>query len=178
MKEKKKGGREEGDKIFSFGSGSKLTFKSCDIQSKVIDIINKETALEIIYLMKGSIAWALIADTTPNVSKHEQLSLCVWVVSNSGNVHEHSLFCTRALSTTAVELLNHIADELERLTVAYGNLRRFNMSRRYNGLQAKFKKLAGEEHIIFVQFYVHTLNLVLGDPANGSLDVAKLFENL
>ena len=53
------------------------------------------------------------------------------------------------------------------------------MSRRYNGLQAKFKKLAGEEHIIFVQFYyVHTLNLVLGDPANGSLDVAKLFENL
>ena len=77
MKEKKKVGREEGDKIFSFGSGSKLTFKSCDIQSKVIDIINKETALEIIYLMKGSIAWALIADTTPNVSKHEQLSLCV-----------------------------------------------------------------------------------------------------
>ena len=78
MKEKKeRGGGEEGDKMFRFGSGSKLTFKSCDIQSKVIDIINKETALEIIYLMKGSIAWALIADTTPSVSKHEQLSLCL-----------------------------------------------------------------------------------------------------
>ena len=30
-----------------------------------------------------------------------------------------------------------------------------NMSRRYNGSQAKFKKLVGEEHIIFVHCYNH-----------------------
>ena len=52
------------------------------------------------------------------------------------------------------------------------------MSRRNNGLQAKFKELAGEEHIIFVHCYAHTLNLVLGDTATASLDIAKLFENL
>ena len=34
--------------------------------------------------MKTSVAWALIADTTPNISKYEQLSLCVQVVSKSG----------------------------------------------------------------------------------------------
>ena len=53
-----------------------------------------------------------------------------------------------------------------------------SMSRRYNGLQAKFKELVGEEHIIFVHCYAHTLNLVLGDTASASLDTVKLFENL
>ena len=117
-------------------------------------------------------------------TKHEQSSLCVRVVSKSGNVREHLLFCTLVLSATAEQLLNHIADELERLAAPYDNLvaqtydGASNMSRRYNGLQAKFKELTGEVHIIFVHCYAHNLNLVLGDTASASLDVAKLFENL
>ena len=183
MEEKKKGSKK-GDKTRRFGRGSKLTFMSSDIQKKHIDVTSKEIALEIVNLMKGSVAWALIAGTTPDVSKHEQLRLCVRVVSKSGNVSEHLLFCTRALSTAAEQLLNHIADELERLAVPYDNLvaQRYNgaskMFGRYNGLQAKFKELAGEEHIIFVHCYAHTLNFVLGDTSSSSLDVAKLFENL
>ena len=91
---------------------------SNDIQNKLIDTISNEIALEIVNLMKGSAAWALIAVTTPD----EQLSLCARVVSKSGNVSEHLLFCTRALSTTAEQLLNHIADELERLAVSSDDL--------------------------------------------------------
>ena len=117
MEEKKKA-IKKGDKIHHFGRGSKLTFMSNDIQSKLIDIISKETALKIINLMKDSIARALIADTTPSFSKYEQLSLCVLVVSKSSNVSEHSHFCTHALSTTAEWLLNHIADELGKLAVS------------------------------------------------------------
>ena len=46
-------------------------------------------------------------------------------------------------------------------------------------MQTKFKELAGKQHIICVHCYAHhTLNLVLGDTAIASLDVAKLFENL
>ena len=72
---------------------------------------------------------------------------------------------------------------MERLAVLYDNLiaqtydGAFNMSGKYNGLQAKFKELA-EENIIFVNCYAHTLNLVLGHTARASLDVEKLFENL
>ena len=94
-------------------------------------------------------------------------------------------FCTSALSTTAGQLLNHIADESERLAVPYDNLvaqtcdRASNMSGIYNGLKNKrFKEIAGEEHIIFVHCCAHTLNLVLRDTASASLDVIKLFENL
>ena len=60
--------------------------------------------------MKANVAWALINDTTPDVSKHEQLTLCVKVVRKLDNVSEHLLFGTRALLTTAEQLLNHIGD--------------------------------------------------------------------
>ena len=82
------------DKICRFGRRSKSTLMSSDIQNKVIDIISKEIALEIVNLMKGSIAWALTADTKSDDSKHEKLSLCVGTVSKSGNVSEHLLLYT------------------------------------------------------------------------------------
>ena len=97
MEEKKKGSKKRDNNIRRFGRGSKLTFVSNDIQNKLIDIISKQIAFEIINLIKGNVAWALIANTTTDISKHEQLSFCVRVVSKSGNVGEHVLFCTRAL---------------------------------------------------------------------------------
>ena len=95
---------------------------SNNIQNKLINIISKEISLEILNLMKGSVAWALIADTKHNVSKHGQLNLCVRVGRNLGNESEHLLLCTRALLTTTEQLLNHISDELERLAVPCDNL--------------------------------------------------------
>ena len=153
--EEKKDGSVKGSKSRKFGRGSKMTFLSNDIQNKLVDIISKEIVRKIVDLIKDSVAWALIADTTPDVSKHEQLSLCVRIVGKSGNVSEHLLLWTRASSTTVEQLLKHITDELEKLSVSYNNMvaqtydSASNMSGKYNGLQAKFKSLAGE-HVIFV----------------------------
>ncbi|XP_066922182.1 zinc finger MYM-type protein 1-like [Clytia hemisphaerica] len=181
--EKKKEGTVKGDKAHKFGRGSKVTFLSNDIQNKLIDIISNEIVKEIVSLVQGSIAWAIIADTTPDVEKHEQLSLCVRIVEKSGNVSEHILFCTRALGTTAKQLLFHITEKLEKLKISYENLvaQTFdgasNMSGKYNGLQAKLKALAGE-YVIYVHCYAHSLNLVLGDTAFASIEIAKLFNKL
>ena len=68
-------------------------------------------------MIKSSITWALIADITPNVSKYEEVSFCVRVLSKLGNVCEYLLFCTCALSMTAEQLINDIVYELERLAV-------------------------------------------------------------
>ena len=72
--EEKKEGSVKGSKTRKFGRGSKTTFLSNDSQNKLVDIISKEIVREIVDLIKDSVAWALIADTTPDVSKHEQLS--------------------------------------------------------------------------------------------------------
>ena len=183
MEEKKKGSKK-GDKTCRFGRGSKLTFMSNDIQNKHIDIIRKEISLEIINLIKGSVAQALIADPSPGVSKHERLSLCARVISKSDKVGEHILFCKRAFSKILEQFLNHIVDELERLSVPVDNLvaqtydAASNMTGRYNCLQAKFKELAGKERIILVHCHPHTLNFVVDDTASASLEVAKLFKKL
>lgn len=181
--EAKKKGTKKGDKARRFGRGSKLTFLSNDMQNKLIEIISKEIAKEVVNLIKNSVAWAVIADTTPDVSKHEQFSLCVRVVIKSGEVSEHLLFCTRAEATTAEKLVNLVSEEMNKLNVQFENVvaqtydGASNMSGKYNGLQAKFKELAGE-HIIFVHCYAHNLNLVLSDAATASVDVEKLFDNL
>ncbi|XP_066924588.1 zinc finger MYM-type protein 1-like [Clytia hemisphaerica] len=86
--------KKKGDKARRFGRGSKLTFLSNDMQNKIIAVISKEIAKEIVNLVKDSVAWAVIADTTPDVSKHEQFSLCVRVVTKSGEVSEHQTRCT------------------------------------------------------------------------------------
>lgn len=181
--EAKKKGKKKGDKARRFGRGSKLTFLSNDMQNKIIDVISKEIAKEIVNLVKDSVAWAVIADTTPDVSKHEQFSLCVRVVTKSGEVSEHLLFCTRTGATTAEALVNKVEEEMTRLDVPFDNVvaqtydGASNMSGKYNGLQAKFKEIAGE-HVIFVHCYAHNLNLVLSDAATASLEVEKLFDNL
>ncbi|XP_066933569.1 zinc finger MYM-type protein 1-like [Clytia hemisphaerica] len=177
--EKKKEGTKKGNKERKFGRGSKLTFLSKDIQNKLIDFISKEIVVEIFGLISNCIAWAVIADTTPDVARHEQLSLCVRVVERNGEVSDHLQFCIRVDSTTAEGLLNAISNQLKQLEIPFDDLvaqtydGASNMSGRYNGLQAKFKQLAGE-HVIFANCYAHTLNLVL----SASLEVVKLFDNL
>ena len=63
--EERKANTEKGDKRRKAGRGSKLTFLSNDTRNKLIAIIATES-------VRGDcMAWALIADTTPDATKHE-----------------------------------------------------------------------------------------------------------
>ena len=165
------------------GRGKKLTFLSMTTQNKIIDIIGNEIAAEISLRIKDCRAWALIADTTPDITKHEQLSVCVRIVEKNGNVAEHLLFCTRASSTTSKALYKAISSGLKEKGVSFENLvaqtydGASNMSGQYKGLQALIKQNIGE-HVIFIHCYAHTLNLVLSSAATASIHVCKLFDDL
>ena len=63
------------------GRDKKLTFLSMNTQNKIIDIVGKEIAAEISSMIHDCRAWVLISDTTPDVTKHKQLSVCVRIVS-------------------------------------------------------------------------------------------------
>lgn len=86
------------------GRGSKLTFLSKTSQNAVINIIGEEIATETVKMIRDCRAWALTVDTTPDVSKHEQLSICIRVVTRTGQCSKHLLFCKRAPRTTALEI--------------------------------------------------------------------------
>ena len=128
-------------------------------------------------------AWAIIADTTPDISKHEQPSICIRVVTRTGQCSEHLLFCKRASGTTSLEIYNCIAAALTNKGISFEKLvaqtydGASNMSGCYNGLQAIIKEKVGD-HVVYVHCYAHRLNLVLSDSAGASIQVIKLFDNL
>ena len=87
--------RRKGGKKGAKGRGSKLTFLSNDTQNNLINIIGREIASQIVKEIGSCRAWALIADTTPDISHHEQLSICARIVNRNGKCSEHLLSCKK-----------------------------------------------------------------------------------
>ncbi|CAB4034460.1 zinc finger MYM-type 1-like [Paramuricea clavata] len=143
----------------------------------------REVASQIVKEIGNCRAWALIADTTPDVSHHEQLSICARIVNRNGKCSEHLLSCKRASGTKAMELYNLISETLVSKGVSFGKLvaqtydGASNMSGCYNGLQAIIKEKVGK-HVAFVHCYAHTLDLVLSDSASVDVQVISLFNDL
>ncbi|CAB4028589.1 zinc finger MYM-type 1-like, partial [Paramuricea clavata] len=164
-------------------TGFETNFPSNDTQNNVIDFIGREIASQIVKEIGNCRAWALIADTTPDVSHHEQLSICARIVNRNGKCSEHLLSCKRASGTKAMELYNLISETLVSKGVSFGKLvaqtydGASNMSGCYNGLQAIIKEKVGK-HVAFVHCYAHTLNLVLSDSASVDVQVISLFNDL
>ena len=118
------------------GRGSKLTFLSNDSHNTLVAVFGNEIASKI----NNCKAWALIIDTTPDVSHHDQLSTCVLIVNDIGSCTEHLLSCCRASGTTATEIYTSVSEMLKSKGVTFSKLvaqtydGASNISRCYNGL--------------------------------------------
>ena len=166
------------------GQGSKLTFLSNKTQNNVIDVIGKEITSELVNRIHECKAWALKADTTPDVSHHEQLSICARIVDRVGYCFEHYLFCCkRAPGAIAQQLYDTIVDACKCRGVIFDKIvaqtydGASNMSGCYNGLHAIFRDEIGS-HIVYTHCYAHTLNLVLSDSSSTAINVTSLFNDL
>ena len=126
------------------GRSSKLTFLSNKTQNNVIDVIGKEITSELVKRIHECKAWTLIAYTTPDVSHHEQLSICVRIVDRVGYCSEHLFCCKRDPVATAQQLYDTIVDAFKSRGVTFDKIvaqtydGASNMSGCYNGLQAIF----------------------------------------
>eukprot|EP00731_Ephydatia_muelleri_P012303 Em0006g1197a len=165
------------------GRGSVLTFMSYKSQNKLISIINEHITCTIVKAIHNCRAWSLMADTTPDISHHEQVSICVRIVHLNGHVSEHLLACQRAPGTTAEDLYGVIMSVLKLKDVSFDKLiaqaydGASNMSGCYNGLQSLIQTRINP-NILYVHCYAHCLNLVISDAAATSVDVVTLFGNL
>ena len=165
------------------GRGNKVTFMSKNTQNKLIDIIGNEIVNEIVGYIENCIGWSMMIDTTPDVARKEQLSICVRVVSKEGEISEHIFALKEADSVTARGIFDVIVKAFESKAVSFEQIvaqtydGASNMSGCYNGLQAIVKEEIGN-FVIYVHCYAHCLNLVLKDSVESDKNVVVLFENL
>ena len=165
------------------GRGSHLNFMSNDTQNKLVSIISQQITKTIVIAIEECRAWAIIVDTTPDVTSCEQVSICVRIVHINGTVSEHLLAIQKANSTTAENIFDVLFSTLQSKDVSFNKLvaqaydGASNMSGCYNGLQALVHRRINS-NVIYVHCYAHTLNLVLSDTAAVAIDTVTLFGNL
>jgi hypothetical protein len=93
-----------------------------------------------------------MADTTPDVSHQDQLSVCLRYVDSSGEVSERLIAVCEALDKTGLGIAEKIKEVLEKNSLSCKNIAfqsydfASSMSGKINGTQQKLSDLAG--HVV------------------------------
>lgn len=163
------------------GSGH-VSYLSTAICSEFINLLAKEVTNFMTKELETAKYFAIIVDSTPNVSHIDQLTLIIRYVLPNGQPVERFLGFLPIFSHTAESLSHALQNKLEDLMIdinycrgqSYDNA--VNMSGKYNGLQAKIKEKSKSAH--FVPCSSHSLNSVGNSAAESYSEAAKYFENV
>ena len=141
---------------------------ACDT---ILDQISKE--------VKQAGVFAVMADECRDVSRIEQLSVCVRYVIN-GAITEHFLGFTDMHKLDAAALTDSIISVLTKqgIDVKQCIAQCYDgasvMSGKRSGVQARFREVTGSG-CIYIHCYAHRLNLVVVDTARGIKEVNNFF---
>ncbi|XP_057670539.1 zinc finger MYM-type protein 1-like [Diorhabda carinulata] len=147
---------------------TRAMYTSSVIQNEIIELCGSAIQEELIGRVKQSGFFAVLADETQDVSRHEQLSLCLrYVDCSSGKalIREDFLEFVHVSDVTAAALASTIMQRLKSFGIDLKNL----VGQGYDGAAVMSGRLKGVRTIItnkypraqFVHCAAHTLNLVL-----------------
>ena len=158
------------------------------IQNKVANYTCADSQNEIISLLAGHVKkkilpksgdfFSLIADETMDLSKFEQVCVCLRFVEQDLSIHErfYGFFSTKVTTADAIfDLLKRILENLKldlNLMVGQSYDGAATMSGIKNGVAAKFLKLI--KTAVFVHCHAHKLNLALCDASMQIKDVSDI----
>ena len=150
---------------------------SPDIQNELLDICRAET-LRLISQDVGDKPFSLMIDETSDITKTEQVSICIRFVNDDDNIQETFLGFYDTASTSAEALFELAIKVLADLGLDIQNLVGLcfdgasNMSGQITGLQARFKAVVA--WAIYVHCYAHQLNLVIVKTITDVLILSKV----
>lgn len=148
------------------GNVSSLSKTICE---EFIQLIAKKVRAQITTEIKNAKYYALIVDSTPDLSHINQLSIIVRYCSSEG-VHERFLGIIPIFSHTGISLSKVVTNFLEDNDLeleycrgeSYNNAS--NMSGQYNGLQTHIQQVVST--VFYIPCFAHSLNLVGECAAN------------
>ena len=126
--------------------------------------------------------FGLILDETTDVTRREQMAVCLRYVTENLDVKETCIGLYHASSTSSEALFELVQDVLRRTQLQITNLRgqcydgAANMAGAISGLQARLK--AEEPRAVFIHCTAHRLNLVVRDALDGIREVRDVIHEV
>ena len=153
-------------------------YTSAKIQNDMISLIGKVIQQNIIDEMKKAGFFAIIADETMDISRLEQMSLCVRYVTNDFVINERFLGFWSTATIDGATLFALLTDTLLSLGLSLNQIRAqcydgaSNMRGRYSGLAARVQEV--ENRAIYIHCHAHQLNLALQSACCAVRDIRNV----
>ncbi|XP_062521178.1 zinc finger MYM-type protein 1-like [Corticium candelabrum] len=155
-----------------------FTYTSPQIQNEILALCGHKIQQSIVYELRTSGMYGLICDETTDVSRQEQMSICVRYVSESMTVKERFLGFWPAESTDGKSLFNLLNQALNELGIPVGQMRAqcydgaSNMRGRYKGVCTRFQEV--EKRALYIHCHAHVLNLTLANACSAVQDIRNV----
>jgi len=160
-----------------------VTYLSHESQNEFISLLASETKKKVIAQVVDSGMYSVMADTTPDVSHKDQLSVCVRYVDSLGEISERLLEVCEANDKTGLGIAEKIHDVLKKNGLSVQNIAfqsydfASSMSGKINGTQRKLSDIVGHK-IPFIPCQAHRLNTFLEHICFASVIIGDLFSCL
>ena len=155
-----------------------FTYTSPKIQNEIIALCGRRIQRGIVEEVRKSGCYGLICDETTDISRQEQLSICLRYVDETVTVHERFLGFWPVKETDGESLHNFLKDVLKELGIPVCMMRAqcydgaANMRGRYKGVSTRF--LQDESRAIYIHCHAHVLNLTLAKASTSVQDVRNI----
>jgi hypothetical protein len=153
-------------------------YTSAKIQNDMISLIGKVIQQNIVDEIKKAGFFSIIADETMDISRLEQISLCVRYVTNDFIINERFLGFWSTATTDGATLFTLLTDTLLSLGLSLNQVRAqcydgaSNIRGRYSGLAARVQEV--ENRAIYIHCHAHQLNLALQSACCAVRDIRNI----
>ncbi|XP_070397903.1 zinc finger MYM-type protein 1-like [Nothobranchius furzeri] len=162
-------------------TSSHTSYLGHQIQNELFELLSNKIISTIVSEIKQAKFFSIIPDRTPDNSNIEQLSVVIRFVEvkETPLVKECFLGFFEAVESTGCHLASMTLDKLKELDIPFEDCRGqsydkgSNMRGKNKGVQARL--LQENPRALFMPCVAHTLNLVVSDAANDSVDAMSYF---
>ena len=166
-----------------FARPYQVSYLSSRSQNEFIQLFGSEVRSIIVNEVKKAEIYSLAADTTPDISHKDQISLIIRYVDETFKVYERLVMISEISGKTGSEFAAKVVDMLQQLELPTSGIRfqcydtTASMSGIYNGAQAKLSEILGRI-IPYIMCLGHKGNLCVEHACKESVVIATFFDTL
>lgn len=161
-------------------NNNRLTFMSSKSQEKLLSILGEMVRAQILKDVKNACHFAVIIDTTTDISNQEQFTFIVRYVNSTGVIEERLLALETASDATGQGLFNTFCTITSKYDINWEKhlcAQSFDGAASMQGIYSGLRSFIQHKNprAIYVWCFAHILNLVVVDTCDSCTDTKNFF---